>query len=70
MEAPLFFIFAALFFWFGGPVIVNRLFKFHTVHNPKLVEKAPGIFTGFKIFFKVFSFLCLILALLILFGLL
>ncbi len=68
LKPTLFFIFAALLFWFIGPIIVKYQLKFHNKHNPKLVEKTPGIFKGMKIFFRVFSIICIIFAFIVLLG--
>ncbi len=68
IKPTLFFIFAALLFWFLGPIMVKYQLRFHKKHNPNLVEKAPGIFKGMKIFFQVFSIICVLFAFIMLFG--
>ena len=49
-------------------MITGMLKSFHEKHNPSIVQKAPWIFTGFNIFYKTFSILCLIFIILIWIG--
>lgn len=67
-KVALFFTFAALLFWFIGPIIVRFQLMFHNKYNPKLVEKSPKIFKGMKIFFRAFSIICIIFAFIVFFG--
>ena len=68
IKPTLFFIFAALIFWFVGSLIVKYQLSFHKKHNPKLVKKAPGIFKWLKIFFQIFPIICVLFAFIMLFG--
>ena len=61
----LFFIFGFFFFRIGGKIITGKLKNFHEKNNPKLVEKAPWIFTFFNVFFKASAIMCLIFVVMI-----
>lgn len=56
----LFFIFGFFFFRKIGPIITNKLKDFHIRNNTGLIEKAPGVFKFFNLFFKVFAIFCLV----------
>lgn len=64
----LFFIFGFFFFRIIGPIITGKLKSFHEKHNPSLVDKAPGIFKFFNLFFKAFAIFCLVYVVMIWIG--
>ena len=61
----LFFILGFFLIRIGGRIMTNKLKSFHEKNNPKLVERAPWIFTFFIVFSKVSSIMCLIFVVLI-----
>ena len=65
----LFFVFGFFFFRIIGPIITGKLKDFHIRNNTGLVEKAPGIFKFFNLFFKTFAIFCLVYVIMIWTGL-
>ncbi|UKM66157.1 hypothetical protein GSB9_02736 [Flavobacteriaceae bacterium GSB9] len=60
IKLSLFFLLGFFFIRITGPIITGKLKSFHEKNNPKMIEKAPWIFTIFNYFFKVGAMMCLI----------